>query len=210
MALLFASMLPRWLNQHSQTLALSAEAMALTREHGMSHWMETSAFLQGWAETMQEGRQGLSELMSLSTRLSVTAPAYAALRWAGVAEAHMRLKQYDVALGLLAQAQASESISGSAHFAAERHRLTGVCLLALSPPDAQAAEARFDEALAISRGQGAKVLELRATLSLARLWYLQGKTDPARHLLASICAWFTEGFDIPDLVEAADQLRAWA
>lgn len=206
MALLFASMLPRWLNKHTQTLSLSAETIAITRQHGMLHWLATSEALHGWAQVMHEGRQDLSELKSLAARLTQASPAYSALRLCGLAEAHAHLKMYDEALGLLAQAQADETRTGSCQFAAERHRLQGVCLLALSPSNAKAAEACFDQALAISGQQGAKILELRAAVSMARLWQQQGKKHDARRMLENAYNWFTEGFDAPDLQDATNLL----
>ena len=60
----------------------------------------------------------------------------------------------------------------------------------------------MQQALAVARGQQTKALELRAALSLARLWQRQGKRDEARELLAPIYGWFTEGFDTADLQEA--------
>jgi predicted ATPase len=69
-------------------------------------------------------------------------------------------------------------------------------------PDALQAEACFQQALAVARRQQAKSWELRAALSLSRLWQQQGKRDAARALLAPIYGWFTEGFDTPDLKEA--------
>jgi adenylate cyclase len=62
--------------------------------------------------------------------------------------------------------------------------------------------------IAISRRQGAKSLELRAAMSMARVWQKQGKTEEARQLLEEIRLWFTEGHDTSDLREAADLLRA--
>lgn len=208
MALLFATMLCRWLNKHAEALSLSAETIALTRQHGMSYWMATGEALQGRAQVMQEGRQDLSQLKLLVVRLSTSSPSYSAQRLSDMAELHMHLKSYDEALDLLAQAQADEASTGSCQFAAERHRLIGVCLLALSPADTKAAEAAFDQALAISRRQGAKTLELRAVVSLARLWHLQGKKEQAQHMLAQAHDGFTEGFQTPDLVDAADLMRA--
>ena len=64
------------------------------------------------------------------------------------------------------------------------------------------AEACFHQALAISRHQQAKSLQLRAAMSLARLWQRQGKRDAARQVLAEVYGWFTEGFDTADLQEA--------
>jgi predicted ATPase len=75
-------------------------------------------------------------------------------------------------------------------------------LLQQSTPDEHQAETGFQTALAIARRQQAKALELRAAMSLSRLWQQQGKGDEARALLAPIYRWFTEGFDTPDLQEA--------
>jgi DNA-binding SARP family transcriptional activator/tetratricopeptide (TPR) repeat protein len=207
MALLFATMLRRWLNMHAETLSFAAEAIALTRQHGMLHWLATSEALQGKARVMQGGGHDLSELMALAARLSAASPSYSAVRRSDMAELHIHLERYDEALHLLAQAQADETSTGSRQFAAERHRLEGLCLLALSPPDTMGAEAAFERALAISRSQGARTLELRSAMSMARLWRQQGKAEQARHLLATTHAWFTEGFGTPDLVQAAALLR---
>ena len=70
------------------------------------------------------------------------------------------------------------------------------------PPDVLKAEAHFDRALAIARDQQAKSWELRAAMSMARLWRDQGKARQARELLAPVYGWFTEGFDTLDLKEA--------
>ena len=69
-------------------------------------------------------------------------------------------------------------------------------------PDAPQAEACFQQALDVARRQQAKSLELRAAMSLSRLWQQQGKRAEARELLAPIYGWFTEGFDTADLQEA--------
>ena len=73
---------------------------------------------------------------------------------------------------------------------------------ALTGPDAAKAEAYFERALAVARKQQAKSWELRAAMSLARLWRDQGKVQQARELLAPVYGWFTEGFDTRDLKEA--------
>ena len=73
----------------------------------------------------------------------------------------------------------------------------------MSPePDAAKAEVHFERALAVARGQQAKSWELRAAMSMARLWRDQGKRQQARELLAPIYGWFSEGFDTHDLKEA--------
>jgi predicted ATPase len=78
-------------------------------------------------------------------------------------------------------------------------------------PDAAKAQAHFERALAVARGQQAKSLELRAAMRMARLLRDQGKREEARDLLAPVYGWFTEGFDTLDLKEAKalfDELRA--
>ena len=81
-------------------------------------------------------------------------------------------------------------------------RLQGELLWALSTQNAAEAEACLREALDVARSQQAKSLELRAAVSLARLWQQQGKRVEAHALLAPIYGWFTEGFDTADLQEA--------
>ena len=71
-------------------------------------------------------------------------------------------------------------------------------------------ETCFRRALEVSGGQRAKLLELRASMSLARLWRDQGKAQQARELLAPVYGWFTEGFDTRDLKEAKSLLDALA
>jgi predicted ATPase len=85
---------------------------------------------------------------------------------------------------------------------AELYRLQGALLLQRSRADVGQAEACFQQALDIARRQQAKALELRAALSLARLWQGQGQRAAACQLLAESYGWFTEGFDTADLQEA--------
>jgi predicted ATPase len=85
---------------------------------------------------------------------------------------------------------------------AEAYRLQGELLLRQDVPDATQAEACFQHALAIARRQQAKSWELRAAMSLSRLWQQQGKRSEARQLLTPIYGWFTEGFDTADLQDA--------
>jgi predicted ATPase len=80
-------------------------------------------------------------------------------------------------------------------------------LLQRSSADVDQAGACFQQALDVARRQQAKALELRAALSLSRLWQQQGRHDEARQLLAPIYGWFTEGFDTRDLQEAKEQLE---
>ena len=93
-------------------------------------------------------------------------------------------------------------VDKDAWYEAELHRIKGELLLRQAVPDAPQAEACFQQALAVARRQQARSWELRAAMSLSRLWQQQGKRAEARELLAPIYSWFTEGFDTPDLQEA--------
>jgi predicted ATPase len=90
----------------------------------------------------------------------------------------------------------------------EIHRTAGEIALLLPEPDAVKAEAYFERALGVARAQQAKSWELRAAMSMARLWGDQGKRDAARGVLAPVYGWFTEGFDTLDLNEAKTLLDA--
>ena len=111
---------------------------------------------------------------------------------------------------MLAEALALADSSGERHYQAELYRLKGEFLLS-SPTQNQAeAEACFRQAIAVARRQSAKSLELRAVMSLSRLYQQQGKQAEARPMLAEIYGWFTEGLDTADLVDAAAQLNSLA
>ncbi len=85
---------------------------------------------------------------------------------------------------------------------AELHRVKGELLLVGTPNHPDSAESCFKQAIEIAQSQGAKSLELRAAVSLARLWQERGKRGEARDILAQVFEWFTEGFETPDLIEA--------
>jgi predicted ATPase len=85
---------------------------------------------------------------------------------------------------------------------AELHRVKGELLLVGKPDDPSSAEVCFEQAIGIARAQSAKSLELRAAVSLARLWQDRGKHGRARDILAPVFEWFTEGFDTADLNDA--------
>jgi predicted ATPase len=96
---------------------------------------------------------------------------------------------------------------GELFWHAELLRLKGELLLRQSDPSVQAAEQCFCEALKIAQNQHAKMLELRAATSLARLWRKLDKLDDAKRILDSVYSRFTEGFDNLDVVEAKTLLE---
>jgi predicted ATPase len=118
-------------------------------------------------------------------------------------EARIPLGQVEPALVDLDEALAVVNEKQDHFCESEFHRLKGECLLKISANNAAEAEICFDRALTISRRQGAKSLELRATMSIAQLWQQQGQQKDARRTLQEISSWFTEGRETPDLLAAA-------
>jgi predicted ATPase len=119
-----------------------------------------------------------------------------------LAEAYGGIGQAEEGLRLLAEALAWVDTAGLRYYEAEVYRIKGELLLQQAIPDMPQAEACFQQASAIARRQQDKSWELRAAMSLSRLWQRQGLRDEARELLAPTYGWFTEGFDTADLQEA--------
>jgi predicted ATPase len=119
-----------------------------------------------------------------------------------LAEAYAQVGRCEEGLTLLAEALALTNDREERRWEAELYRLKGELLLVHAAAHHAEAETCFRQALDVARHQQAKSWELRAAMSLARLWQQQGKRTEAHELLAPICGWFTEGFDTVDLQEA--------
>jgi predicted ATPase len=182
-----------------------AEALiALAREQGFAQVLAIG--LIQWGSVLaaqghaQEGitqiRQGLAA--HRTTGAELTRPFYLAL----LAEAYRTRGQPEEGLRVLAEAVAAAHNFGERWYEAERYRLKGDLLEALSADHQAEAETCFHQALDVARHQQAKSWELRTATSLSRLWQQQGKREAARELLAPVYGWFTEGFDTADLQEA--------
>jgi predicted ATPase len=141
-------------------------------------------------------QQGLGAIHG--TGLKLYRPYFLAL----VSEASGQAGQPEAGLTVLAEALTLVATTEEGWWEAELYRLQGALLLQLPSPDTCQAEDCFRQALDVARRQQAKALELRAALSLGRLWQQQEKRAAARQLLAESYCWFTEGFDTPDLQEA--------
>jgi predicted ATPase len=141
-----------------------------------------------------------------STGAKVGLPLYLSY----LATAYAQLGRYDESLRSIDEAMAAKEATKERWWEADIHRMAGEISLRLPAPDAAKAQAYFEQALALARAQQAKFWELRAAMSMARLWRDQGKRDEARDLLAPVYGWFTEGFDMRDLTEARALLKALA
>jgi predicted ATPase len=123
--------------------------------------------------------------------------------------AYVQLARLDDARRCISEAFTATETTGERWCEAEINHIAGEIELKSPGRDAAKAEAHFVQALTITRQQQAKSWELRAAMSMARLWRDQGKRDEARDLLASVYGWFTDGFDTRDLKEAKALLDDW-
>jgi predicted ATPase len=137
-----------------------------------------------------------------STGATVYLPFYLPL----LASAYAQLGQFDDAWRCIGEARTAAKTTKETWCEAEINRMAGEIALTSPEPKAATAEEHFKRALAIAREQQAKSWELRAAMSMARLWRDQGKRDEARELLAPVYGWFIEGFDTRDLKEAKELL----
>jgi predicted ATPase len=178
--------------------------VALATEQGFPLPAAVGTVVGGWAlsdegpaeEGIARMHRGLAAYTATGAELWV--PDLLAL----LAQAHGRAARPAAGLDLLAEGLDRADRTGGRWLEAELHRLRGELLLALPGPDLAEAEACFSRAIAVAREQGARLWELRAATSLARLWRDQGRHAETYDLLAPICGWFTEGFDTADLQDA--------
>ncbi|AGW95012.1 adenylate/guanylate cyclase domain-containing protein [Cupriavidus sp. DF5525] len=189
-------------------------AIALSTEQGFPFWLAWATVISGWALAEQgreeagiaRMREGLAAYQALGAELA--RPHFLGL----LATAYASAGQARAGLDVLADALAAVANTGERYYEAELHRLKGELLLqcATAGTEQEAAQACFHQAIEIARRQGAKSLELRAALSLARLWQQQGKTEAARQILTGLQEAFTEGFDSADWQQAKALLDALA
>ncbi|MBP2433906.1 MULTISPECIES: adenylate/guanylate cyclase domain-containing protein [Bradyrhizobium] len=186
----------------------AAALIAECSKQGFAFWLAGGGIYAGWSKV--EGGDIEAGLRQLRDGLAKWRAAEASLlmpmHLVVLAEACLRAGQANDALAAVTEALACVERSEERVFDAQVHRCYGDVLLAQSDRNAAEAEGSYRHALEIARGQNARLLELRAASSLARLWRDQGKHGKARDLLAPVYGWFTEGFDTLDLKQAESLL----
>jgi predicted ATPase len=196
--------------REAQAVQVQTDAMLnLATAQQFPQFAAHATFWHGWILAVQgQGAAGLALHQGVAaivaTGQRVAQPHYL-IR---LAEAAGHADQVAEGLHRLAEVWVRLEESKQAQFLAEAHRVQGELLLRQAVPDESQAEACFQQALAIARRQQAKSWELRAAMSLSRLWQQQGKRAEAQELLAPIYGWFTEGFDTADLQDARALLDA--
>jgi predicted ATPase len=210
MALFFACATRACCGHHAPGSLLLDELLALAGEHGLAYLGSCARVLKGQeliardqcVAGLEEVDRAFSEFraqeagLGLPWAMSISASGYA------------RLGRVEVGLAAVTAAFEAMGRNGERHWEAELWRLKGELALPRSGADSGEAEACFRRAVDVARGQAARSLELRATMSLARLLDREGATGPARRMLAEICGRFTEGFGTADLRDAGHMLQA--
>jgi class 3 adenylate cyclase/predicted ATPase len=188
------------------------ELAALAHEKSALLWKAFATSMQGCLLALTGKCADAVHMINagITARRSTGATLWAPFHMSYLARAYAALGQFDDAWRCIGDAITAVESTKERWCESEVHRTAGEITLMSPEPDETNAEAYFDRALAIARGQQAKSWELRAAISMARLWYDQGKQDEARGLLAPVYGWFTEGFDTLDLKEAKALLDALA
>jgi predicted ATPase len=178
---------------------LSNEFLALTDEQGFALYRALAGGHRGWClAALGCVEEGISLLSTGLVEYRGTGSIVAESQWLTMlADAHRLARDFQAAFADLDEAERRAELSGARWVQAETLRLRGDLLLQTGARPA--AEASYRGAIALAHRQGAKLFELRASTSLARLWRNQERDAEARDLLALICDRFTEGFDAPDL-----------
>ena len=179
-------------------------AVALSTEQGFPLWAAMGTILRGWALAMQgQGEEGMAQVRQGIAAFRATGAALSSHTFAPCwRKSTDHLGHTEDGLQALAEAHTLVEQHEERWWEAEVARLRGVLLLRQPGTPQAEAEAWLQRALDVARRQEAKSLELRAAMSLSRLWQQQGKRQEAHDLLAPIYGWFTEGFDTADLQEA--------
>jgi predicted ATPase len=184
----------------TEAKAMLEEQVALAEEHRISFWLPFATLMLGRVLALQgETARGLGLSRKSFADMTATHQAlFTPFNLALIAQTCESVGQIDEALDLLADALEAVERTGERHSEAELHRLKGEWLLVHRRQPGEA-EDSLKRALAVARRQDAKMFELRAATSVARLWRDQGKRHEARDLLAPVYGWFAEGFDTLDL-----------
>jgi class 3 adenylate cyclase/predicted ATPase len=208
-ALHFAAIFHQLRGEAHVTQQRAEAVIALSREQEFPFFWSMGMILRGWAlATQGHVAEGITQLhQGLAAHRATGAELNRPHHLAMLVEAYGRGGQAEEGLRVLAEALAAAHETENRLYEAELCRVKGELLLVCSTDHDTETDTCFRQALEIARRQQAKSWELRAAMSLSRLWQLQGKRDEARQLLTEIYSWFAEGFDTADLREAQQLLE---
>ena len=192
-----------WRGEGSEALEHADALVGLAAERGFSNWHSFGRLVRGLAlGILQRAGEAVAEITEALESLEATGAAIPGWAYANLASSYLVATQPQEGLKTTAKALEIAAHTGDAEAKAELHRLHGELLLMSDPTESAEAEFSFRSAVEVARKQSAKLAELRATTSLARLLRGSNRHDEARPMLGNIYNWFTEGFDTADLKDA--------
>jgi predicted ATPase len=203
-ALIYSASLHQHRRDAPRTRQQAEAAIALAAEQELPLWLPWAGAMHGWAMAEQgHAEEGIAELVQAiarwkAIRSGALTPYFLEL----LAEAYAKNGQAEASLAALAEALEITARTHEGYVEAELYRLKGE--LQVDPAEA---EVCFRQAIDVARRQKAKSFELRAATSLSRFYHQQGRDAEAHRMLSEIYGWFTEGFDTPDLKDAATLLE---
>jgi class 3 adenylate cyclase/predicted ATPase len=189
---------------YTSAKAALEEVITLADEKGAPFVKALAMLDQAWILTLTGRPSDAIQMFTaeIAAYRSTGSTIYMPLHLSHLARAEAELGQFDDAWRYMDEAMMAIETTNERWFEAEANRIAGQITLLSPEPNATKAQAYFERALMVARKQQAKSWELRAAMSVARLWLDQGKQHEARDLLAPVYGWFTEGFDTHDLKEA--------
>src|SRR6185369_12134074 len=201
--LALAAYLQAYHHNLDKTLEFAAAAARLAEEHGLPYYAAVALLTRGWAVAMHGHEEGIELIREgLASSLAIGTKQQHGYFLALLAEALNKAGRFDEALKALKEGMDVTERNNEPFYEAELYRLKGDALVMAEVVSTADAESCFHRAIEIARQQQAKSFELRAVMSLARLWRQQGKREEGRAVLKEIYDWFIEGFDTPDLKDA--------
>jgi predicted ATPase len=192
----------------AESLEHAEAVLRLAAEQGLPFYSAGGSILRGWSLAQQgQAEEGVAQVREGLAASSTAAPRSRNQFRAVLAEVCGKAGKVEEGLAVLAEGLQWALDTGTCFCEPELHRLEGELRLTLAPNRPTDAESCFRQAIASAGRQKARSLELRAVLSLSRLYHQQGKMEEARQILEEIYGWFTEGFDTADLREAKALLQ---
>jgi predicted ATPase len=209
---LFSQGLQRVLLRDTRMVAERADEMlSIVTEHESLLGLIAGTFLRGWAMAgAGRSEEGIAEMRQSISHPMIAEAAVRALMLVALAETYGKNGRAEEGLDLVAKGLATAERTGQRVAEAELHRLKGELLMIKDLGNVAEAERCLRTVIDVAQRQGARLFQLRATVSLARLLKQQGETVEARQMLAEIYGWFAEGLDTADLKDAKallEQLR---
>jgi predicted ATPase len=200
----FAAWLQQFCRQEQVAQEWSEISIDLTTDRGAPDFLAAAMIIRGWALAMQDQHEESMTQMrrGLVAYQATGAELYLSAFLAIIAEGYLHLGRAEAGLATLEEALVLVDKTRECFYEAELYRLKGEAVMRMAADGGVQAEGYFHQALDIARRQQTKSWELRAAMSLSRLWQQQGKRTEAYQLLSDIYGWFTEGFDTGDLQEA--------